>query len=173
VAAFDGKQLTGRDWIGILAGALALVVSFFSWRHLTGAQGVVEFLGTLGVKSWYTAWGSGVSGWLPVLMLIGAAALLLAPGFGIRVPGVPFAWLVLAFAALVMIIIRWATLPEPDAGLLQAHNFRPEDVDAGASIGLYLGLAAALISLLGAVLRVLVALKPVHDQYTPRTEPLG
>jgi hypothetical protein len=108
-----------------------------------------------------------------VLLLIGAAALLLAPGFGVRVPGVPGAWLVLAFAALVMIIIRWATLPKPDAALLQAHNFRPEDIDTGASIGLYLGLVAALISLLGAVLRVLVALKPVKDQYTPRTEPMG
>ena len=174
MAGFDGKQLGGRDWIGVFAGALALVVSFVSWRHLAGPQ-VVELVRTLGGKTWYTAWGSGLTGWLPVLLLVAAAALILAAGFGIRLPGVPFLWLGMAFAALVLIVIRWATLPSPDAAVLRAHNFRPEDVDTGASIGLYLGLLAALISVAGAVFRVLAVVRPPHitEYAPPPTEPLG
>lgn len=182
MARFDGRQVSPLEWIGVAAGALALVVSFFSWRHVSGEPAVVEFLRTLGVKTWYTAWGSGVTGWLPIVLLLGAAALILAPGFGARIKGVPFLWLGLAAAALVIIIVRWATLPTPDTALLQARNLRPEDVDAGASIGLYLGLVAAAISALGAVLRVLAALRPRPTTYSPPvppappagpTEPLG
>lgn len=177
MARFDGRQVAPLEWIGVGAGAVALVVSFFSWRHVSGDPNVLEFLRTLGVKTWYTAWGSGVSGWLPIVLLLLAAALILAPGFGVKVKGVPFLWLALAAAALVIIIVRWATLPTPDAALLQARNLRPEDVDTGASIGLYLGLTVALISMLGAVLRVMVALRPKTTTYSPPaqppTEPLG
>jgi hypothetical protein len=173
VARFDGKQVAPLEWVGVVAGALAVVVSFFSWRHISGPN-VSELLRTLGTKTWYTAWGSGVTGWLPVVLLAGAAALILAPGFGLRLRGIPFLWLAMAVAALVIIIIRWTTLPKPDATLLNVHNIRPEDVDTGASIGLYLGLIAALISIAGAVIRVLsVAKAKSSTAYTPPTEPLG
>jgi hypothetical protein len=151
------------------------VVSFVSWRHVRGDPQVVDFLRALGVKTWYTAWGSGVTGWLPVLLLAGAGALLLAPGFGLPVRGGPFLWLAMAAAALVLIVIRWTTLPSPDAALLEARNLRPQDVDTGASIGLYLGLAVAAISVLGAVFRVLSAVRPTttYSPQAPPTEPLG
>ena len=174
MAKFNGKQVSGLDWVGVLAGALALVVSFVSWRHIAG-PGVVDLAGTLGLKTWYTAWGSGLSARLAVLLLMAAAALLLAPGFGLRLPGVPFLWLGLALASLVLIIIRWVTLPHPDPAVLAARNLRPQDIDVGASIGLYLGLAAAVISLAGAVFRVLAAVRPptITDYSSPPTEPLG
>jgi hypothetical protein len=176
VARFDGKELAARDWIGVVAGALALVVSFVSWRHVAGPA-VVDLARALGLKTWYTAWGSGFSGWFPVLLLLGAAVLILLRGFGVRLPGVPFLWLAMALAALVFIVIRWATLPSPDATLLAARNLRPEDIDSGASVGLYLGLAVAVLSLLGAVLRVLARVRPAAatDEFAPPppTEPLG
>jgi hypothetical protein len=168
VARFDGGRVASLEWVGVAAGALALVDGFLSWRHVSGSPEMVDLLRTLGVKTWYTAWGSGVTGWLPVLLLVGAAALILAPGFGLRVRGVPFLWLAMSAAALVLILIRWATLPTPDEALLLARNLRAEDVDAGASIGLYLGLAIAAISVLGAVFRVLSAVRPVtHDVPPP------
>lgn len=173
MARFDGKQVAALEWVGVLAGALALVVSFFSWRHISGPN-VSELLRTLGTKTWYTAWGSGVSGWLPIVLLAGAAALILARGFGLRVPAVPFLWLTMAVAALVIIIIRWATLPTPDAALLAARNLRPEDIDTGASIGLYLGLVAAILSIFGAVIRVLSTVNTKSSPaFSPPTEPLG
>jgi hypothetical protein len=179
VARFDRRQVTPLEWIGVLAGAIAIVVSFFSWRHVAGPS-VVDLARTLGLKTWYTAWGSGLSGWLPVVLLAGAGALILAKGAGVRLPGVPFLWAGLALAALVIIIIRWVTLPTPDAELLAARNLRPEDIDTGASIGLYLGLIAAVLSLLGAVIRILAMARPAPTTTTaftppstPPTEPLG
>jgi hypothetical protein len=172
VARFEGSRLPPQDWIGVAAGALALVVSFLSWRHVSGPA-VVDLARTLGLKTWYTAWGSGLTGWLPVVLLIAAAALILGAGFGLRLPGVPMLWAAMAFAALVIIIIRWATIPRPDAALLAARNLRPEDIDTGASIGLFLGLAAALISLLGAVFRILADRKAPVEHAPPQTEQLG
>jgi len=169
VATFDGRQVAPLEWVGVVAGALALVDSFLSWRHVAGPN-VEELARTLGLKTWYTAWGSGVTGWLPVVLLAGAAALILAPGFGLRVRVVPLLWLAMAAAALVLIVIRWSTLPTPDWTLLQARNLQPEDVDAGASIGLYLGLVIAAISVLGAVFRVLATAKRV-SQDTPTVPP--
>jgi hypothetical protein len=169
VARFDGRQVAALDWVGVVAGALALLDSFLSWRHVAGPN-VEELARTLGLKTWYTAWGSGVTAWLPVVLLAGAAALLLAPGLGLRIRAVPLLWLVMSAAALVLIVVRWSTLPTPDVALLRARNLRPEDVDAGASIGLYLGLVIAAISVLGAVLRVLATSKRV-SQETPTVPP--
>lgn len=166
MAKFDSKQVAPLEWIGVGAGVVALVVSFFSWRHVSGPN-VVELARTLGLKTWYTAWGSGISGWLPVLLLIGAAALILAPGFGMRLPGVPFLWLAMALAAVVLIIARWLTLPEPDTALLAARNLRPEDIDTGPSIGLYLGLIAAALSTIGAAFRVLSVVRPTTEYVPP------
>lgn len=169
MAKFDSRQVSPVEWVGVGAGVLALVVSFFSWRHVSGPN-VVDLARTLGLKTWYTAWGSGVSGWLPVLLLVGAGALILAPGFGMRLPGVPFLWAVMAFAAVVLIIARWLSLPDPDPALLAARNLRPEDIDTGPSIGLFLGLIAAALSTIGAVFRVLSVVKPTTE-YTPPQQP--
>ncbi|HEV2781638.1 MAG TPA: hypothetical protein VGX25_19820 [Actinophytocola sp.] len=54
-----------------------------------------------------------------------------------------------------------------DLAEFDRQNLRPEDVDAGASIGLYLGLAIAAISVLGAVFRVPSAVRPI-TQDVPR-----
>jgi hypothetical protein len=159
VARFDGTKLTALEWIGVLAGVFALLDGFLSWRHVRGT-GLVDLARAVGFRTWYTAWSSGVSAWLPVLLLAGAALLILAHGFGVRLPGVPFVWLGMSVAALIMILIRWITLPTPDAATLAPFNLRPEDVDTGASIGLYLGLLAAVISIVGAVFRVIMAVRP-------------
>ena len=173
MARFDRTKLTALDWIGVLAGVFAVLDSFLSWRHVRGT-GLVDLARAVGFRTWYTAWSSGGSAWLPVLLLAAAAVLILARGFGVRLPGVPFVWLGMSVAALILILIRWITLPEPDAASLAPFNLRPEDIDTGASIGLYLGLLAALISIAGAVFRVLIAVRPVETTvYTPPAEPGG
>jgi hypothetical protein len=173
VARFDGTKLTALEWIGVLAGVFALLDSFLSWRHVRGT-GLVNLAQAVGFKTWYTAWSSGVTAWLAVLLLAGTAALILARGFGVRLPGVPFLWLGMSVAALIMILIRWITVPTPDAAQLAPFNLRPENVDTGASIGLYLGLLFAVISIVGAVFRVLMAVRPEPTTlHAPPTEPLG
>jgi hypothetical protein len=174
VARFDRKKIGGLEWIGVLMGVIAAVISFFSWRHIKAGPSAADLFGSLGFKSWYTAWGSGLSARLAVLLLVGAAVVILAKGIGIKLPGLPFLWAALALTALICVIVRWASLPTPDAGLLSAHNIRPEDIDTGASIGLYLGLIAAVISLGGAVARILANARPAPETTTafvPPTEP--
>lgn len=173
MARFDGKQLTALDWIGVLAGGLAVLVSFLSWRHVRGT-GLVDLARAVGFRTWYTAWSSGLTAWLPVLLLALAAVLIMARGFAVKLPGVPFVWLGLAVAALIMILIRWITLPDPDAAALAPFNLRPEDIDTGASIGLYLGLLTALLSIAAAAVKVLLATRPeptVATPYSPPAEP--
>lgn len=159
MARFVGKQLTALEWIGVLAGAFAVVDSFLSWRHVRGT-GLVDLARAVGFRTWYTAWSSGPTAWLAVLLLAGAAALILAKGFNVRLPAVPFLWLGMAIAALVLILIRWISLPDPDAATLAAFNLRPEDIDTGASIGLYLGLLTAVLSVAAAAFRVVLAVRP-------------
>src|SRR2546421_226838 len=77
-------------------------------------------------------------------------------------------WIGMSVGALILILIRWITLPSPTADQLAPFNLRPEEVDSAASIGLYLGLLAAVISIVGAVFRVLIAVRPVQTKvYTP------
>ncbi len=170
MARFDGRQLTALDWIGVLAGGAAVVVSFLSWRHVRGT-GLVDLARAVGFRTWYTAWSSGFTAWLPMVLLAGAAALIMARGVNIRLPGVPFVWLGLAVAALILVLIRWITLPDPDAATLAQFNLRPENVDTGASIGLYLGLLAAVLSIAAAAFRVLLAMRPEPTVSTPYSPP--
>jgi len=162
--------LTALDWIGVLAGGAAVVVSFLSWRHVRGT-GLVDLARAVGFRTWYTAWSSGFTAWLPMVLLAGAAALIMARGVNIRLPGVPFVWLGLAVAALILVLIRWITLPDPDAATLAQFNLRPENVDTGASIGLYLGLLAAVLSIAAAAFRVLLAMRPEPTVSTPYSPP--
>jgi hypothetical protein len=175
VARFDGKQLPALEWIGVLAGGAAVVDSFLSWRHVRGT-GLVDLARAVGFRTWYTAWSSGLTAWLPLVLLAGAAALIMARGFGIRLPGVPFVWLGLAVAALILVLIRWLSLPDPDAATLAHFNLRPADVDTGASIGLYLGVIITVLSLAAAAFRVLLATRPeptVSRPYEPGATPSG
>lgn len=175
MARFDGKQLPLLEWIGVLTGGAAVVVSFLSWRHVRGT-GLVDLARAVGFRTWYTAWSSGFTAWLPMLLLAGAGALIMARGFGIKMPGIPFVWAGLAGAALILVLIRWLSLPDPDAATLANFNLRPEDVDTGASIGLYLGVIIAVLSVAAAAFRVLLATRKeptVSRPYEPGASPSG
>jgi len=141
MASFDAKRVTPLEWAGIGAGALALLVSFFPW-HSTSYDGP-ELAGLSGLASvTFSAWEVGIGGWLPVLMLVAAAVILLLPHFGTPVPNGTLIWLGLSAAALVIVLIRWLTLPGEDAlGFSQ-----------GAGFGIIIGALAALASAVAAFL---------------------
>jgi hypothetical protein len=140
------------EWVGILAGLGALVVSFFPWQRVTGQ--FAELVGQIGFRTTSTAWSSGLVAWLAVLVLFLAGALLLARPFGVRVPGVSVIWLLLAVTAVVLVIIRWVTLPDLDPARLALLNLKPEDVASSAGPGLFLCLGIAIVSMAAAVARI-------------------
>lgn len=74
--------------------------------------------------------------------------LLLAPHFGTAIQRLTLIWLVLAAASLVIIVLRWLTLPDDGGlGILATGN----GFEAGAGFGLIIGLIAAAVSTAAAV----------------------
>jgi len=148
----QGRRFDLVEWIGIVAGVAGLVFSFFPWQRVSGQ--FADLVHAIGFRTTSTAWSSGLVAWLAVMALVVTAALLLARAFGGRVPGALVLWLLLAVTAVVLIIIRWVTLPELDPNKLALLNLSPADVESNASTGLYLCLVAALVSMFAAVARI-------------------
>lgn len=119
---FDPKRVTPIEWAGIGAGVAAFLFSFFPW--LSAGLSFLSF----------SAWNSGLLAWLPVLLLMGAGAVVLLPHLGTEVKNRTVLWLSFAGAATVLILLRWMT----------SQGF--------AAIGLFLGLLAALVSTAAAFL---------------------
>ncbi|TDQ04481.1 hypothetical protein [Labedaea rhizosphaerae] len=128
-------------WIGVVAGVLALVDTALRWYSVTGP--FADEVKRLGLPTGRTAWGAGASAWLPMILLALAAALVLAPRFGLKVPFTSGLWLLLALVAVVLVIIRWVTIVPDDL---------PQGAEAGPGFGLYVGFALAVVSLVGALL---------------------
>ncbi|WAL64648.1 hypothetical protein ORV05_27350 [Amycolatopsis cynarae] len=133
---FDLKQVTKLEWMGIGGGLVAFVASFLPWYSFSA--GVLS--GSL------SAWSVGIGGWGPVLLLIACGALVLAPRFGRQVPNAPLIWLIASGVSVLIILLRWVTLPSDPLGGLGGAGF-----SAGAGFGLFLGLVAAIVSCAGAV----------------------
>lgn len=143
---FDLKRVTKLEWTAVGAGILAFIVSFLPWFSFDAGI----------ISSSVTAWGVGIGGWGPVLLLIACAALVLAPHFDKQVPNAPLIWLVASGAALLIILLRWITLPSSGVSVGLGTG-----LDAGAGFGLFLGLVAAAVSVAGAVVNFLAARKTV------------
>jgi hypothetical protein len=142
MAEFDVKRVTTLEWAGIGAGLLAFIVSFFPWYSVSYA----------GFGESISAWNTGIGAWLPVLMLMAAGVLIALPHFGVQVARVPLIWLALAAASVVIIVLRWVTLP--DDGGLGTGGLLGADVgiEAGAGFGLFVGLVVAVVSGVAALL---------------------
>ncbi|MGQ0841651.1 hypothetical protein [Actinokineospora sp.] len=145
MASFDAKRVSPIEWAGIGAGALAFLVSFFPWYS-------VSFSGpSLGFDAGgsLSAWSIGIGGWLPILLLIAAAVVIVLPHLGTAVPNKTMIWLGLAGAAVVIILIRWLTLPDDGGiGVLGGDS----GFSSGAGFGLIIGLVVAIASTVAAVL---------------------
>jgi hypothetical protein len=141
VADAPRRSTSVVEWVGVAAGGLALVASVLRWYTVTGP--FADQVARSGLPTGRTAWGDGVTAWLPMVLLALAAAIVLAPRFGLSLPLRPVLWLVFALAALVLVIIRWVTIVPGDL---------PKGAVAGPGFGLYFGLVLAVVSLVGALL---------------------
>jgi hypothetical protein len=133
-------RITLLEWVGVGAGALALVASFLPWYTLSGT--ITEDRRLLNLRTWLTAWGTGFLGWFPTVLLMSVAVLIIGQRFGKAVPILASLWMTLSLLAVVMILLRWITVP--DAGALSGRG--PDYATFHAGFGLYLGLLAAIIA---------------------------
>lgn len=121
-------RMSPLEWTGVAAGVVALVASFLPWFTVTGE--LLDERRSLGLQTYLTAWGTNFLGWFPAVLLAAVSVLIISQLVGKTAPILVSLWVTLAFLATVMILLRWITVPEA----------------IYAGLGLYLGLAAALVS---------------------------
>jgi hypothetical protein len=141
---FDWKQLSTRDRVVVCFAGIALISLFLPWWGVD----VLSF--SLSVDGWsagFTAWAGG--------LLLTAAGVLLA----LRRSGTAFspnakpAVLVAGVAALglLLVVIRWASLPRADGHAV------------GARYGLYIALVAGVVEVTVAVLELRAPEEPTPE----------
>lgn len=157
MAEFDVKRVSTLEWAGIGAGLAAFIFSFLPWYS-------VDFEGFGGGS--LSAWGTGFFALFSVLLLMGAAGLVLAPHFGVQVARLPLIWLSLSGAAVLFILLQWLILPD-DGGIGDFGLLGDSGIDSGAGFGLILGLIAAIASAAGAFLTFRAAPKPAAPGASP------
>ncbi|HEX4702222.1 MAG TPA: hypothetical protein VH352_08865 [Pseudonocardiaceae bacterium] len=137
MASFDPARVSKAEWIGLGAGLVAFIASFLPWYEFS-ATGILGGIG----YSW-NAWSLGFAAWFPLLLLVAAAGLMLAQQMGVNVPAVKPSWplilLGVAVLALVIILLRWLTLPGGSDGLPATG------ITYGAGFGLYVGIVASIL----------------------------
>lgn len=157
MAEFDVKRVTTLEWAGIGAGLAAFIFSLLPWYSID----VAGFGGGS-----LSAWNSGFIAWFPMLLVLVAGGLVLAARFGVKVDRLPLIWLILSGLAVLLVLLRWVTLPD-DGGLGDfGGGGVGVDIDSGAGAGLILGLIAAIVSAVAAALTFRAAPKRVGGANT-------
>jgi hypothetical protein len=171
-------QHTGQNWnvhnVPIVgAGLLGLISSFLPWfgyrytgwtnytRYLPGGgygYGLGQGLGGYGqLRTWHSglnAWHSGSLAWLPILLMLAAAAAAAAHMMsgsrgGLGSIGTSTAIASLGALSLLLIVVRWITLPHVN-GFYNGYHA----TSSGARAGLILGLISSLLMTLFALRRL-------------------
>jgi hypothetical protein len=144
-----------REWLGLGAGLLAVVSLFLPWSTLSAnASDVESALRTLSPDDVVRdAFKSAFLAWIPpiLLLLVGIAVVLFGQIRKVRESGLPQLWLIAAAAILLLMVISWSLIT------LQFDSDQRGIFDAGGivirgSYGRYLGMAAAVVSVVTAFL---------------------
>ncbi|NIJ13674.1 hypothetical protein FHU38_004018 [Saccharomonospora amisosensis] len=153
--------MTWREWLGFGAGLLALTALFLPWTQLSATdpqlRAALAELPSEDVSR--PVWSATFFGWFPPLLLVltGLVVAIFGQSGRARWSGLPQLWLVATVVAFVGTVLGWVFIDwqfgEQQRGLLTESG-----VSIGTGIGRYLGVAATLVSLTGAVLDV-VALR--------------
>lgn len=154
------SRVSWREWVGVSAAALAVVSSFLTWTVLsTDNPSMAGGLAGLAYDSTHRdAWSSGIYAWIPVLLtvLVGIVVGTFGQFRGVRQAGLPQLWSIAAIVAIALLGIGFfaANLQfGTNASALLAET----GVQVRAGTGRWLGLAAAVLSLVAATLDVRAA----------------
>lgn len=148
MADFDVKQIKGNDRIIVGAGVVVLVASLLPWYGVSSG----------GFSASVSGWGAGFLSILAILLSLAAAGYVAARSMGqlkeLAMPiGPAVLTLALSGASVLLILIRWASLPSY-GGL----------VNAGPRIGLFLALLATIVQVAFAVMSFRASGEPLPGQ---------
>jgi hypothetical protein len=137
---FDWNRLSTLDRVIAGGAAVAFIASFLPWYGVS----VGPFSASV------SGWSAGFTAWAGAMLLTIAGALLVVRRSGGTLPSLQVSPSVLvagiAALGLLLVIIRWATLPR--------YRLSELSYNAGARYGLYLALIAGIAEVAAAVMQM-------------------
>jgi hypothetical protein len=137
---FDWNKLSTLDRVVAGGAAVAFIASFLPWYGVS----VGPFSASV------SGWSAGFTAWAGAMLLTLAGALLVVRRSGGTLPSLQVSPSVLvagiAALGLLLVIIRWATLPR--------YRLSELSYNAGARYGLYLALIAGIAEVAAAVMQM-------------------
>jgi hypothetical protein len=123
----------------IAVGAVVVFVAgFLPWWGYTGPAHLYN--------ASVSGWSSGFTAWAGLVLLTAAGAFHVARLSDVKLPELPFGPAVVVAGAaalgLLLVIVRWLTLPRVNGGLVGS---------VGARFGIWIAIVAAAVELAGAV----------------------
>lgn len=132
----DVGKFDRTAWVLIACGGIAFIDTFLPWASVSA----------FGASISANAWNVGFWAWFPMLLLLALGVAAFLPGIGVgSIPHLHLIALGVSAAALLIVLIRWATYPAfVGAG-------------AGLVIGLFLALAAGAAAFMTETARTALA----------------
>jgi hypothetical protein len=141
MASFDPKSLSRTDQAVLGGAALAFIAGFLPWWGYSGPLSL--YAGSV------DGWSAGFTAWAGTLLLTLAGVFLLLRRLETALPTLPVGPAVLLAGAsalgLLLVIIRWLTLPSVHAGLAGS---------IGAKYGIFIAIIAGIVETAGAVVQL-------------------
>jgi len=152
-------RVSWREWLGVGAAVLAVVSAFLDWTVLSStAPAEADQLATLPHGETHRdAFDSGVYAWISVSLTVvtGVTVAALGQFRSIRRAGLPQLWLVAALVGVALAVIGFFALGvqfgSQGAALLETLGVR-----FGVGTGRWLGLGAAVLTLVASVFDLVV-----------------
>lgn len=153
---FDAKRFSRLDWAIVGGAGLVFISGFLPWW---GYNGPLSSFSTS-----VSGWSAGFSAWAGILLLTLAGVYLFLRRSEVSLPAAPAfagpAVLVAGVAALglLLVILRWATLPRVSGGLAGS---------IGAKFGIWLAILAGIVEVGAAVVELRASGEPLPWQQAP------
>jgi len=146
--SFDLKRFSQLDRVIVGGAAVAFVAGFLPWW---GYKGPVSLY-----SASVNGWSAGFTAWAGTLLLVLAGVYLVLRRSEVSLPRLPVgpAVVVAALAALglLLVIVRWLTLPHVEGGLAGS---------IGARYGIWIAILAGAAELLAAIVEFRASGEPL------------
>ena len=148
--AFDAKKFSQLDWAIVGGAGVAFISGFLPWWGYSG--GLTRF----GFHASVNGWSTGFTGWLGLILLTLGGVYLVLRRAEVTLPDLPVGPAVvvagLAVLGLLLVIIRWLTIPRLGFGV-GGHY--------GAKYGIWVAMIAGAVELVAAVMEFRASGEPL------------
>ena len=148
---FDFKRLSSADRAIAGGAAVAFVAAFLPWWGYSGPAALYS--------ASVSGWSAGFSAWAGTLLLTVAGIYLVLRRSEVSLPSLPVGPAVVvagtAAIGLLLVVVRWLTLPRVHGGLAGS---------IGAKYGIWLAMIAGIVELAAAVLEMRASGEPLPWQ---------